>query len=42
MEKIEEFVKKIVSEFETKPIATTIKGVIVLWVLKEVLKWFKE
>ncbi len=42
IEKIEEVVQKVVAEFEKKPIATTIKGVIVLWVIKEVYNWFKR
>ena len=41
-DKIEEIVQKVVSEFEKKPIATTIKGLIVLWVLKNVINWFKK
>lgn len=40
-DKIEEIVNKVVVEFERKPIATTIKGLLVLWVLKNVIKWFK-
>ena len=42
VEKIEEVVQKVVSEFEKKPIATTIKGLVVVWVLKEVIKWVKK
>lgn len=41
MEKIETVVEKIVKSFEEKPIASTLKGIIILWVLKEVFKWFK-
>lgn len=42
VEKIEEVVQKVVSEFEEKPVATTIKGIILLWIIKEVVKWFKS
>lgn len=42
MNKIEEIVNKVVNEFESRPIATSIKGIIVLWVLKELSKWFKN
>lgn len=44
MDKVEETVtnavKKIAAEFEAKPIATTIKGVIILYVLKYAIRWF--
>ena len=42
MDQIEKVVEKVVKSFEEKPIATTIKGVIILYVLKEVAKWFKN
>lgn len=42
MEQIEKIVEKVVKSFEEKPIATTIKGVVILYVLKEVSKWFKS
>lgn len=42
MNQIEEIVQKVIKGFEEKPVATTIKGLIVLWVLKEVIKWFKN
>lgn len=42
MEKIEEVINKIVAEFEAKPFATTIKGLIVLFVIKEAVKWWKK
>lgn len=42
MPNIEEIVKKLITEFESKPIATTIKGLIVLWLLKQVIAWWKK
>ncbi len=42
MDKVEEIVNRVISEFENKPIATTIKGLFILWVLKEVMKWWKK
>lgn len=42
MDKIDEIVSKIVAEFETRPFATTVKGLMVLFVLKEVSKWWKK
>ncbi len=39
---IESAISKVTKEFEEKPVATTIKGIIILWVLKEVIKWFKN
>ncbi len=42
MEKIDEIVTKVVAAFEQKPIASTVKGLIILWVLKEVMKWYKK
>jgi hypothetical protein len=42
MEKIDEIIAKITAEFEKKPIATTLKGVIVLWVLREMKKWWQD
>lgn len=38
---VEGGVKKVVTEFEKKPISTTVKGLVVLWVLKKVVTWFK-
>lgn len=35
-------VKKVVSEFEKKPIATTLKGVVVLYIIKKLVEWFKK
>lgn len=40
-EKIDQYVDKIISEFERRPIVTTLKGVIILWVLKTFFKWLK-
>lgn len=42
VEKVEDIVQKVVAEFEKKPIATTIKGVVVLWMIKQVINWFKK
>lgn len=42
MEQIEGFVNKVVAQFESKPLATTLKGLIILWLLKEVVKIFKK
>lgn len=39
---IEGGVKKVVSEFEKKPIATSLKGIIVLYIVKKLLEWFKK
>lgn len=39
-DKVEEVVEKIVVELEKKPISTTLKGLLVLWVLSKVIKWF--
>lgn len=38
---ITDVVQKVTKAFEEKPVATTIKGLIVLYVLREVIKWFK-
>jgi hypothetical protein len=42
LDKMDTYIQKVVSEFEKKPVATTLKGLFVLWVLKEVTKWFKQ
>ena len=42
MNQIEQVVEKVIKNFEEKPVSTTIKGVIILWVLKEAVKWFKN
>lgn len=41
MDKIDEIVQKVVTAFEERPIASTLKGLIILWVLKEVKKWYR-
>ena len=38
---IEEGVKKVVAEVEKKPFATMLKGIIVLYVIKKILRWFR-
>lgn len=42
MDQIETFVTKVTKSFEEKPIATTIKGLIILWILKEAIKILKN
>ena len=42
MEKVESFITKVTTEFEKKPVATTIKGLVVLWVLKQAINLVKE
>jgi len=39
---IESGVKKVVVEFEKKPVATTLKGIVVLYIIKKLVKWFKR
>lgn len=39
---ITEGMKKIISEFENKPITTGIKAVIIVYVLKMLLRFFKK
>lgn len=40
--KIEETFTKLVTEFESKPIMTTIKGIVILYILKKGLQWWKR
>lgn len=40
--KIEGGINKIIAEFEAKPIATSIKGVVIILVLKQLIKFFKS
>lgn len=42
METIDKIVSKLVSEFENKPIATTLKGVVIIWVLKHIKSWWTK
>lgn len=42
MDSVDGVIEKIVAEFEKKPFATTVKGLLILWVLKEVTKWWKK
>jgi hypothetical protein len=42
MDKIDEIVDKVVKSFEEHPVKSTIKAVIVLYVLKEVARWWKN
>lgn len=39
---IESGVKKVVAEFEKKPVATTLKGIVVLYIIKKLTTWFKK
>lgn len=42
LDKVEDVIAKVGDEFQKKPVATTIKGVILLWIIKEVVRWFKS
>ena len=39
---IEDGVKKVVAEVEKKPFATMLKGIVVLYIIKKLAKWFKN
>jgi len=39
---VEGIVKKVVEEFEKKPIATTLKGIVVLYIVKKLVAWFRK
>ncbi len=41
MDKIDEVVTKIATEFEQRPITTTLKGLAALWILKQAVKLVK-
>jgi len=42
MEKVEQFVEKITKAFEEKLISSTIKGLIIIWLIKEISKVIKN
>ena len=42
MDQLEKVVSKITNEFETKPIVTTVKTLVVLWVVKQAIKIIKS
>ncbi len=39
MDKIDAVVAKITKDFEEKPVATTLKGLALLYIAKKVIKW---
>lgn len=41
MEKFDAFAEKLIKEFEAKPIATSIKGLVLLWIVRKVYSSFK-
>lgn len=42
MTEIQNIVDRVLKEFSEKPVATTLKGVIILWVLKQVKEWWSK
>lgn len=40
--KLEDLSSKIVKDFEEKPVATTLKGIVVIYLIKKGMEWLKS
>lgn len=42
IDKVNSSIDRIVNEFEARPIASALKGLVILYVLKTAIKWFRS